>query len=284
MPKRPEDVWSVDHEFADTYKTKVRVGSQTAAALDAVIVGIARNAMPALSNTLELVDELHGKFNDCRLYIYENDSADETPAVLDAFAATRAWATVEHETLGGIDSRGFEKERTRRLAACRTKCQEWVRRNASATAWTIVLDLDPEFGFSVDGVMNSIAWLGSLHGHASSFAAGAMASYSLYRKTGDDGTVGFAQYDSWAARIGSFRDRKAECGFGWFSMLLPPVGSAPIPLLSAFGGLCVYMTRAFLAGQYDGEDCEHVGLHRTMRRAGYQMYLNPGCRYVAVWQ
>lgn len=284
MPKRPEDVWPVDHEFAADYAARVRVGSQTAHGLDAVIVGIARNAMPCLTNTLELVDELHGKFHDCRLYVYENDSTDNTAEVLDAFAATRQWATVEHDTLGVIDSRGFEKERTRRLAACRARCQEWVRQNAAATTWTIVVDLDPEFGFSVDGVLNSIAWLASLQGTSNQAEPGAMASYSLYKITKPDGTVGIAQYDAWAARIGSYRDRREESGFGWFSMLLPPVGSAPIPLLSAFGGLCVYYTTAYLAGRYDGEDCEHVGLHRSMRQAGYSLHLNPGCRYIAIWQ
>lgn len=283
MPLRPEDVWPVDHEFADDYAAKVLVGAQTAHSLDAVIVAIARNAMPHLPNTLELVDELHGKFNDCRLYVYENDSTDETAQVLDAFAATRQWATVEHETLGVLDDRGFQKGRTRRLAACRTKCQEWVRRNASSTAWTIVLDVDPHYGFSVDGVLHSIATLASLEVGAAQ--PGAMASYSLYRKTDGDGRVGVAHYDAWAARIGSYRDRRDEAGgMAWFSTLLVPVGCPPVALLSAFGGLCVYYTRAFLAGQYDGEDCEHVGLHRTMRRAGYGLYLNPGCRYVAIWQ
>jgi hypothetical protein len=52
---------------------------------------------------------------------------------------------------------------------------------------------------------------------------------------------------------------------------------------SAFGGLCVYRTEAFLTGGYSGEDCEHVGHHRRMRQAGYQMWLNPGSRYIAVW-
>jgi hypothetical protein len=40
---------------------------------------------------------------------------------------------------------------------------------------------------------------------------------------------------------------------------------------------------AFLAGGDSGEDCEHVPHHRRMREAGYQMWLNPGCRYIAAW-
>jgi hypothetical protein len=48
--------------------------------------------------------------------------------------------------------------------------------------------------------------------------------------------------------------------------------------------LAVYRSQAFFADgvEYVGGDCEHVALHKTMRQAGYQMYLNPGCRYAAV--
>jgi len=284
VPQTPEQVWPIDQEYVDDYDAKVRLGRQTASNLDAVIVAIARNAMPHLQNTLELVDELQRGFNDCRLYVYENDSADDTARVLDAHAATRQWATVEHETLGVCDGRGFEKERTRRLAACRTKCQEWVRRNAFNTSWTIVLDVDPHHGFSVDGVFHSIACLCALQAQPSVLEPGAMASFSLYAVENETGAKGIAQYDSWAARLNWWRDRKEEIGLAWFSAMLPPVGSPPIPMNSAFGGLCVYPTRAYLAGQYDGEDCEHVPFHQSLRRAGYQLYLNPGCRYVAIWQ
>lgn len=284
MPLTPEQIWPLDQEYADDYATKVRIGRQTAHALDASIVAIARNAMPYLPNTLELVDELQRGFHDCRFYVYENDSTDETAKVLDAYAATRQWATVEHETLGVCDGRGFDKERTTRLAACRTKCQEWVRHNAFTTAWTIVLDMDPHHGFSVDGVFHSIACLSAIASHAHPLEAGAMASFSLYGVTNEKGDKNIAGYDSWAARLNWWKDRKEEIGFAWFSTLLPPVGSPPFPMNSAFGGLCVYSTRAYLAGQYDGSDCEHVPFHRSLRRAGYQLFFNPGCRYVAIWQ
>jgi hypothetical protein len=107
--------------------------------------------------------------------------------------------------------------------------------------------------------------------------AGGLASYSLYRA--EDG---IAHYDAWAARPNWWRDRKYEIGFQWFSTFLPPVGSPPIAMNSAFGGLAVYRTEAFVSGGYSGEDCEHVPHHRRMAERGWQMYLNPGARYVAI--
>ena len=265
-----DDIWPVDPEYSEYYWGMVKSGREVAAQTSASIVAICRNAAHALPYTLVTLDSLHGLFKSCKCYVFENDSADGSAECLDYFAGVRPWFEVKHETLGGIDSRGFEPERTERLAYCRNKCLEWVRRNPAT--WTIVLDTDPAGGFSIDGVMNSIAQLGSIS------ESGAMASYSLYRKP-----EGIAHYDAWAARPNWWRDRRNEIGMTWFSAFLPPVGSPPVAMNSAFGGLCVYRTEAFLSGRYSGEDCEHVPHHRRIKEAGWQLYLNPGCRYIAVW-
>ena len=284
---RPEDLWPIEKDYADEYQSMVAQGRAVAKDLKACVVAIGRNAVPMVGNTLGLVEELQAGFAECRMHVFENDSTDVTAEYLDAFAASRPWFTVEHETLGGEDLRGFDRSRTERLAYCRNKCLQWVKENCDDTAWTIVLDLDPDHGFSVDGVFNSIAWLGRLTAQPALTTPGGMASYSLYMEEAEegDGCEGgyrLAQYDSWAARLNWWEDRREKVGMGWFSLLLPPAGSRPIPMNSCFGGLCVYRTSAFLAGGYSGEDCEHVPHHKRMREAGYQMYLNPGCRYVAV--
>lgn len=275
----PEPLWPVDPEYRDYYESGVATGKATAADTDACIVAIARNAMPVLVNTLLLLAFVRKHFRSCQMYIFENDSEDGTGEVLDGVAADHDWLHVQRESLGGIDTRGFEPERTERLAYCRNKCFDWVRENQRHTSWTIVADLDPPGGFSIDGVFNSVARLADLSMGASPLRPGGMASYSLY-KTG----TGIAQYDAWAARpVSWWRDRREEIGFNWFSAFLPPVGAPPCPMNSAFGGLAVYRTEAFLSGGYSGGDCEHVPHHRRMREAGWGMWLNPGCRYIAVW-
>ncbi len=274
--RRPEDFWDVD--YVDSYKEHVEFGRVEARRQKLAIVAICRNAMPHLRNTLALVDELAGLWRDCSLYVFENDSTDETAAVLDDFAI-RQWVTIEHDTLGGVDSRGFEPERTERLAKCRTRCQDWVRQNAADANYVMVLDTDPHGGFSVDGVLNSLGWFCEMLGE--SFhrrEPGAMASHSLFVRKEEAG-YGVAAYDAWAARLNHFEDRREH---QWFHLLMPPVGSSPIPMNSAFGGLCLYRREAYLAGVYEGGDCEHVFLHRSMQRAGYQLFLNPSSRYVAI--
>jgi hypothetical protein len=277
-----DEWWPVDPVFAESYASHVAMGREMAGQLDSAIVMIARNARPYIVNTLIQVEQLRDKFHDSSVYVFENDSTDGTDRLLDEYAEGHFGAVVEHETLGGEDHRGFGDDRTNRLAYCRNKCLDWVRQHAATSAWTIVLDCDPHGGFSVDGVLNSIAWLGDYAGRAGAFQAGGMASYSAMKHDLGRTSAKILQYDAWAARLNDWRDRRLEVGFEWFHWLLPPVGSPPIQFFSAFGGLAVYTTPAFLAGGYEGGDCEHVPHHRRMWEAGYQMYLNPGCRYAAI--
>lgn len=279
-----DKIMPVEEAYQGSYDEHVQYGLAEARRSRLAIVSICRSAMPHLKNTLRLVDELAGYWRGCDYYIYENDSADDTAQVLDDFAAPRQWVTVEHETLSREDFRGFQPERTVRLAEYRGRCQAWVREHMRAAGYVIVLDTDPHGGFSVEGVFNSLGWLCDLRGeYFHKRHPAAMASHSLFvrREQLPDGAkaLGIAAYDAYAARLNWWEDRRHH---EWFHMLMPPIGSPPIPMNSAFGGLCLYTRDAYLAGEYQGGDCEHVTFHRSMQRAGHQLYLNPGSRYVAI--
>lgn len=243
------------------------------------IVAIARNCGAFLPNTLGLIDELASRFCRASMYVFENDSTDDTAETLDTFAALRPWVTVEHDTLGRPDIRGFQRARTEALAEYRQRCVEWSK--SHPTDYVVVLDLDPQGGFSVDGVLNSVGWLCDLNGLSTPQQAGGMASYSLYLHEGR-----LIHYDAWAARLSWWEDRRdiggENAGHQWFFHFHPPVGSPPIRFNSAFGGLAVYLHRAYITGEYAGWTCEHVAFHEALDAAGYGLYLNPASRYVAV--
>jgi hypothetical protein len=278
--RRPEEFWGVEELYWPSYGEHVEYGRVEARRQKLAIVSIARNSMPWLANTLLLVDELAGLWRDCVYYVYENDSTDGTAEALDAFAL-RQWVTVEHGSLGGLDARGWDRERTERLAHCRSRCQTWVRNHAADANYVMVLDTDPHGGFSVDGVMNSLGHFCEMLGDSwQRREPGAMASHSLFmREEGSPGVYGSAAYDAWSAKLNDWEDRRDHA---WFHLLNLPVASPPIPMYSAFGGLCLYRRDAYLSGVYDGSTCEHVPFHRAMRNAGYQLFLNPGSRYVAL--
>jgi hypothetical protein len=281
---RPEDIWQIEERYLAAYGEYCERGLQAARRSKLAVVAIARTAMPHLANTLPLIDELVGHFGSRAVFFYENDSTDDTGGVLDRWAGEWAWCEVRRETLGGPDTRGFEPDRTVRLARCRTICQEWVAANARDADYTLVLDIDPHGGFSPQGILNSVGWL-----LESGPTAGGMASNSMFVHKNENGDILVAQYDAWAMRMNWWEDRRsAPGGMRWAHLLMPPVGSPPFPINSAFGGACLYRTAAFLAGRYGGigvdgqPDCEHVALHRTMREHGYQLHLNPSSRYVAI--
>jgi len=281
--RRPEDIWPVAPSYAQSYADHVAFGRDEARRRRLAVVSICRGAMPHLTNTLALVEELGGMWRDCQYFVFQNDSTDGTAEALDEFASLRPWMTVEHATLDREDLRGFQPERTVRLAEYRSRCQEWVRERAKAFDYVAVLDTDPHGGFSPEGVLNSLGWFCEYIGRTlRPLDPGAMASHSLFvSRTTKDGkpAIGLAAYDAYAARLSWWEDLRMH---DWFHALLLPVGSQPVPMNSAFGGLCLYRRDAYLALKYGGGDCEHVIAHRAMKEAGYQLWLNPGCRYVAI--
>lgn len=285
---RPEDYWFIEDDYKEAYSRYVEMGRVMARESRLAVLAIARNAMPFMANTLALVEETAGFFAGASAYIYENDSVDDTAAALDIFASRRGGVIVEHDTLGEPDTRGYEPDRTVRLAKCRNKCLEWLAARPQPPDYTLVLDLDPQGGFSPEGILNSLGWIAEYSSSNFMPAVGGMASYSLCCDVIED-DLRIAQYDAWAMRLNWWEDRRDFPGGNvWAHMLLPPIGSHPIPMNSAFGGACLYRTPALLSSRYSGvsekgePDCEHVALHRRMKSNGYQMYLNPGSRYIAI--
>jgi hypothetical protein len=115
-----------------------------------------------------------------------------------------------------------------------------------------------------------------------------MASVSLFQYDFGNGPQ-WAHYDLWALRGVGQRDcywdqyRGGRGGFGYTWM--PPVGSPPALVSSAFGGMAIYRTDAYLAGTYDGTtDCEHVPFHQSIARAtGQLLYVCPSMRTIVSW-
>lgn len=266
-------------EFSQLYADMVDLGRRTAASQRAYIVGLARDCADNLPNTLELLAELADGFAGASAFFFENDSADETGEILEQAASATGWIQVERASNGRL-KRGneFAGPRTEALAEYRNKCLGVVSQSSERPGYVIVCDMDADRGFSVDGVFNSVGWLAHKSTEPAVLRPGGMGSYSLLQQ-GDQ----FAHYDAFAARLNWWDRRGTEVDHNWFHLLFPPVGSPPIPMNSCFGGLAVYDAAAYLSSRYSGEDCEHVCFHRRMRKAGYQMFLNPGSRFAAIF-
>ena len=273
--------------FAAEYRKHVEIGERKFSDASVVFVGLARNCAQHLRGNLSRLEELVQGCREWQLHIETNDNDDDTDQVLIDFCASHRQATFTSQRLGRKQfSAEFAGPRTVALAEYRTACQRWVQENARYADYVVAIDFDAWGGWSHAGFLHGMGRM-----HETPDAAG-MASVSLIQhpqlEMGEDKKpkvgIGWVNYDAWALRLNSsFDDYTAGLG-GWKHSWLPPVGSPPVPVASAFGGMAIYDMHAYLRGTYSGEDCEHVGFTRTMtERTKMKMYLDPSMRTVMHW-
>lgn len=275
-------------EFGDAFRVRVDEGAARLRSSKVVFVGLARNCAPYLAGNLARLELLASGCGEWALHVESNDCEDDTLGVLHAFAARHPQATFHYQVLGRRQyTTEFAGRRTIAMAEYRDACQRWVRACHPDADYVVVVDWDQWGGWSHAGVLNGIGWLVELQ------AAYGMASVSLMQhptlsQTGDgvaELRAAWLHYDAWALRLNSYWDDYTHGQGGWKHQWLPPVGSDPVHVRSAFGGLCIYRTGAYLAGTYDGaSDCEHVPYHASIaRKTGQFLYLNPSQRCVMHW-
>ena len=272
------DLGSVGAEFEAEYSRLVVAGM--ASRRPVACVGLARNCAEALERNLQQV----GTFCD-HLHIETNDNTDGTTGVLVDFCDDNPWASY-HETFNGRPqlTSEFAGPRTRALAEYRTACQEWVQQHTPDAQYVIVADFDAQGGFDVAGVFHGLAWLDA-HPTAWGLASVSLMQCNLQSVTPagvvEQLGISWVHYDAWALRLNHYGDDYSTGSGGWKHQWIPPCGSPPIPVRSAFGGLTIYRTPQYLSGRYDGADCEHVTFHRSIaEHYGDGLYLNPSQRSI----
>ncbi len=260
----PEYAFPVSQEHAALYAERVECGRQRMRSSRVVIAGIVRNAIDVLPLTIDRIERLAKLFADYRVVVYENDSVDGTQELLTAWAAGVPQVTVRSEVLGSPVSPSIRCElRGDRMAAYRNCYHRLIASRFADFDHVIVLDLDLPGGWSNDGISNTFGcdnwdFVGS---------NGRILQWARWRLNA------WLHFDAWAfRRFGSFD----PMGTREVNDYIWRRGEPLVPVYSCFGGLGIYRMPAFLAGRYDGGDCEHVTMHRSMREAGFdRIFLNP---------
>lgn len=283
----PEKLVNPLPEFAADFARYAEMGQELAALSDVAFVGLARNCADHLKANLERLEVLAACFRRWNLRVVTNDNTDGTSEVLSEFVGRHERASYQDANLGREQfTSEFAGRRTEALAEYRAECQEWVRENARDSHYVIVIDFDAWGGWSHPGVLHGIGAIACVPS-ACGVASVSLAQYPQLVMGEDQKPVvqkGWVHYDAWALRLNSCRDDYTAGEGGWKHGWIPPVGSPVVPVCSAFGGMAIYRTAAYLSGTYSGEDCEHVPFHRTMQqRTGQQLYLDPSMRTVMSW-
>jgi len=272
--------------FAEAFITAERHGRAYANQTAVAFVGLARNCADQLAANLARLEQLAPLFAGWQLHIETNDNTDDTDQVLSSFCAVHRRATFTSQRLGrGQYSNEFAGRRTRAMSEYRTACQQWVRENAADVDLVCVIDFDAWGGWSLSGAMAGL-WEMASTVDAYGMASVSLLQHQAYVATNDAVELSpiWMHYDAWALRLNTAWDDYTAGQGAWKQHWLPPVGSPPVPVVSAFGGMAWYEADAFLKGSYDGTDCEHVTFHTSItQRTGRRMYLSPSMRTVMRW-
>ena len=265
-------------DYVDQYNQRIKIGKEIAAQSKIAIVSLARNCDNLLLKSIENIEGLECK--ESKIFIFENDSTDETKNAINTIS--RRYSNVYFKSIDNGEEylQDRSRKRTNALAEYRNECQDWVKNNCSNYNYVIVLDLDADLGFSLDGVYNSIGWFKDLRN------AGGVASYSLLFRHLWSHTI-FSHYDTFACRLNDWSPTPEDNdqNSAWMKNVHPLIGSEPFHLYSCFGGLAIYKMEAFLSGRYDCKlGSEHVKFHKDLHDNGYKMYLNPSSRFFSTYE
>lgn len=249
---------------AADYWYKVRCGRTKMADTQVVLVGLARNLEAVLPLTMSRLERLGSLFGDYRILIYENDSVDGTPSMLQAWATINPKVQVICCRLGEqVNPKRRCLARAARMANYRNACRQEIVQHYAHFPYTLIADLDLTGGWSYDGIANTFGQDGW----------DMMGSNGMLQRDYEGKKDQLVHYDVWAFRWqGSYK----PVGAKQINPLHWDRGEPSVPLYSCFGGLGIYRTECLLQCAYDGTDCEHVPLHRKMRDNGYgRIFMNP---------
>lgn len=260
----PESRFEAPAARREAYRATVASGYQSMKRQRAVIAGLARNVEWILEHTMGRIERMGSLFGDYRVVIYENDSEDNTLDILHRWShANRRVIIISERRHEPVNYPIRCLRRAERMAYYRNQYRQLVEDRFANFDAILVVDTDLAEGWSYDGIAHSFGlsqW-------------DFMGSYGiLYKRIGLQ-TNRMIHFDSWAFRhVNDYRPlpNRAVNHMKWSR------GDALVPVGSCFGGLGVYRMPAFLAARYDGEDAEHVGLHRGMVERGFdRLFLNP---------
>ena len=278
----PDNLDPTPLDLVDQYKTLVDVGRNQWATKRVVFAGLARNIELQMQLNAARLAQTFERCKEAVLVVLENNSQDKTRLVLENLRANNSNRVF---LLGQNDSepdlRDFSQQRIHRMARYRAEIQSFVRANFSDWDLLVLIDLDMWGGWSMDGLMTSLAW-------------------GPFDVMGSNGRArdhrGLVQYDRWAFMFHSWEEEwstRQDSSMEWFFYWNPPRGAKPVQCLSVFGGLAVYSMPAYLAGEYgshiqiegQARGCvEHAAFHYSLVGQGYGgIYLNPSQRVTVNW-
>jgi hypothetical protein len=267
---------------------RVAIGREIARTSTIKFVGIAKDAAPYIDRNICLAKQIGKEFSYYDIFIYENDSVDNTVEILTSHGGPyMSFLSEKRPDLAYVrddssDVDPFHYKRCVKLAEARNKYTEL---DYSTFDYICVIDWDIKGGWWIDGFFNAITSLNYMPnaGAVSTFGAVGLGQDNTdVQKLEDADRI--LMFDSFAFRHRRSPEQVHINRVGQSNYLKPMVGSDPVEVKSNFGGLAIYKREAFDGRKYEAKhweplvgevDCDHVCLHRQMREDGFTIYIDP---------
>jgi len=265
-------------EHANLYKSFLDLGIDSLSKKRIAVSILARNNSDVIQKNLTILINALKKAKDYRIIIYENDSEDNTVELIKDLAKDNdriLLHTKKHNRKHYGPVRNVE--RTINLAEYRNHNLSVIAKNFADFDYTIVCDIDFLEFYDVS-IYHSLGVIQQPNVNA---VCG--VSYTI-KQYGDQQILW--NYDSWAYRGSWWQDLNLIPGLSyhmfkdamaWYGIFIPPMGSQPFQVNSAFGGMAIYKTCEYIQGLYKGGDCEHVNFHLSLsnKNPKFMLLLNP---------
>jgi len=261
----------------------IEIGLEKVQSLNIAICSLVRDCDKNLEKNIPIVNTLVSNFKDSQIIVFENDSADDTKAILEEWSNQSTNVFVECENFGARtipekshvgENRYFSRYRISKMIEYRNRYLDKLESLNFVPDYVLIVDLDVS-KIQLEGIFHSFG----LHEKWDVITAnGYSLSPRLKRRYHDsyalveEGNEAIPQTEnslkSVSKRLGSLHENEAI-----------------IPVYSAYGGLAIYRYAAVRNLRYrliENKDrrvevrCEHFSLCHDIRKNGYdRIFINP---------
>lgn len=251
-----------------------------------IICSIVRDAERGLKRNIPQIKALCDNFKDFKVFVYENDSKDNTKKLLEKWCKSdpthvfislnktnNAVRTIPSVSESGDVNPFYSRKRIEKMANLRNAYMEFIDAEGWKADYLMVVDLDVAW-IRADNILSSF--------EKDNWDAVTAYGYSLSPK------LKWRYHDSYAlTELGDENYPQTENKIKMLSEKYAKLSTYDkwIRVYSAFGGLAIYRFECVKGLRYDtlGNNdkrvevkCEHFSIYRKMAERGfYKVYINP---------
>jgi len=283
-----------DYLFCKTQNNleyQVNEGKELCKSKNILFCGIVRNVEENLERNILRYKRTVEPFSNSRLFLYENDSTDNTVEILNRYKSDTIDFVSESRTDAdyvknvGTDKDPHHYHRCQALSECRNKYLSIIQERGWNEEYDLIclVDMDINGGWYYDGFYQSIFLLEQLPDAACMSAYGVLSDFSQKHDLEMHSHEEYLFYDSFAFRPIGVDPKIHKSVTAFFNPIHYCIGEEPEEVISNFNGMSIYKSKHFTSDKkYKTNnwkegfvDSEHIYFHQQIRESGDSIYINP---------